>query len=87
MSCSDRFRSFEHDKRCRCCCASPSPPRAPDWIDASEMDFLDEDLNQSLPRTRYGDRYKIEFDQRAAILNAKENYFYWPTRQRIALSV
>jgi hypothetical protein len=33
------------------------PPRGPpDWIDADEQVFLDEDLDQ--------DRYEIEFDQR-----------------------
>jgi len=33
------------------------PPRGPpDWIDADEQVFLDEDLNQ--------DRYEIAFDQR-----------------------
>jgi hypothetical protein len=43
------------------------PPRGPpDWIDADEHVFLDEDLDQSLPRTRSGDRYEIEFDQRVS---------------------
>jgi hypothetical protein len=37
------------------------PPRGPpDWIDADEQVFLDDDLNQSLPRTRSGDRYEID---------------------------
>jgi hypothetical protein len=43
------------------------PPRGPpDWIDADEQVFLDEDLDQSLPRTRSGHRYEIEFDQRVS---------------------
>jgi hypothetical protein len=58
----DLLRPFAHRKYCTC--RRLCPRRPPDWIDTDKRFFLDEDLNQSLPRTRSGDRYKIEFDQR-----------------------